>query len=147
MKSPSRRSRVVIIGLAGVVGAVGGALLGFYIAQTFMEPASFGDNIVARLFEFMADLVIAGGAAAAGAVLGWLLGPPSVRALLRWPGQGRSFALQLMGGLVLWPVVVLIALLTVDIPSGLTLALVLLFVFAVSAFTEGVATSRPTRPS
>ncbi len=142
MGSPARRTRVLVVGLAGVVGALGGAILGFQLGPVFLEPPGFGESIVARLFEFTAELVIAGWAGAVGAMAGWLALPAVSRALLRWPEQARSLAFQALSGLVLWPALFLIALLTVDLQFGTTIALAVPMVFVISSLSETLAIRR-----
>ena len=135
------------MGLAGVGGAVGGALLGFYLAHLFFEPTQLGDSLIANLFEFIGVLVIAGWIATIGAIVGRLLTPVVLRALLGWPHQGMSIGIQLLLGLMLWPGLLLLALATGDWSSGITLSLAILIVFAVSAFAEMLAVSRSTQQS
>ena len=140
--SAGHRLRIIGVGLAGVVGAVGGALLGFYLAPRLFEPTQLGDSMIANLFEFLGAIVIAGWVATIGAILGWLLIPIVLRALMGWPHQGRSLGFQLLDGLILWPALVLLALATVDLPSAVTLGLALSLTFAMSAAGEMLAINR-----
>lgn len=97
-RAPQLIPATVAVGLVGLAGGVAGGQLGIWLAVAIVSPVEIEDplNIFANVFLIIGPLVAIGLGAICGYVVGAVVGPTLVMAILRWRDTARTVFLMLL---------------------------------------------------